>query len=67
MHLAGKGRDLARYWELKSRDKEEILAASRDLARANAALELQLRRYDDVRKENLRLREMLRYNLPVIS
>jgi rod shape-determining protein MreC len=64
LHLAGKGRDLARYWELKSRDKEEIIAASRDLARANAALELQLRRYDDVRKENLRLREMLRYNPP---
>jgi rod shape-determining protein MreC len=64
LHLAAKGRDLARYWELKSRDKEEILAASRDLARANAALELQLRRYEDVRKENVRLREMLRYSPP---
>ena len=37
LHLAGKGRDLARFWELKSRDKEELLAASRDLARANMA------------------------------
>jgi len=64
LHLAGKARDLARFWELKSRDKEEILAASRDLARANAALELQLRRYEDIRKENVRLREMLRYNPP---
>jgi rod shape-determining protein MreC len=41
-----------------------LAGKGRDRARANAALELQLRRYDDVRKENVRLREMLRYNPP---
>jgi rod shape-determining protein MreC len=61
LHLVGKGRDLARYWELKSRAPEELAAASRDLARINAALELKLHSLDDARKENIRLREMLRY------
>ena len=40
LHLAGKGRDLAKFWELKSRSNEEMAAAGRDLARINAALEL---------------------------
>jgi rod shape-determining protein MreC len=61
LHLVGKGRDLARYWELKTRTPEELAAASRDLARINAALELKLHSLDDARKENTRLREMLRY------
>ena len=62
--LASKGRDLARYWELHSRSKEELVAASRDLARANAALELKLTSAEDIRQENLRLREILRYAAP---
>lgn len=62
--LASKGRDLARYWELRSRPEEEIIAASRDLARANAALELRLAATEDIRQENIRLREMLRYATP---
>jgi rod shape-determining protein MreC len=61
LHLVGKGRDLARYWELKSRSPEELTAASRDLARINAALELKIHTLDDARKENVRLRELLRY------
>lgn len=62
--LASKGRDLARYWELKSRGAEELAAASRDLARANAALELKLAATEDIRQENIRLREILRYPAP---
>ena len=61
LHLVGKGRDLARYWELQSRSPEELVAAARDLARINAALELKIHSLDDARKENTRLREMLRY------
>ena len=59
--MVGKGRDLARYWELQSRSPEELVAAARDLARINAALELKIHSLDDARKENTRLREMLRY------
>lgn len=61
LHLIGKGRDLARYWELKSRPAEELAAASRDLARINAALELKLHTLEDARLENVRLRSLLRY------
>jgi rod shape-determining protein MreC len=64
LHLAGKGRDLARFWELKSRGTEEMAAAGRDLARVNAALELKLNALDDVRRENIRLREITRYTVP---
>ena len=61
LHVVGKGRDLARYRELQSRSPEELVAAARDLARINAALELKIHSLDDTRKENTRLREMLRY------
>ncbi len=61
LHLVGKGRDLARYWELKSRPAEELIAASRDLARINAALELKLHTLEDARLENVRLRSILHY------
>lgn len=61
LHLVGKGRDLARYWELKSRPAEELVAASRDLARINAALELKLHTLEDARLENVRLRGLLHY------
>ncbi len=61
LHLAGKGRDLAKFWELKSRSNEEMAAAGRDLARINAALELKLKSMDDMRRENVRLRDITRY------
>ncbi len=64
LHLVGKGRDLARYWELKSRNSEELVAASRDLARVNAALELKLAMTQDLRDENKRLREIAHYTPP---
>ena len=33
LHLLGKSRDLATFWEKKSRSVEEMAAAGRDLAR----------------------------------
>lgn len=64
LHLVGKSRDLATFWEKKSRSSEELVAAGRDLARINAALELKLKGMEDVRRENTRLREVTRYNVP---
>lgn len=61
LQLLSKGRDLSRYWELRSRSDEELISAARDLSRINAALELKLQGTDDIRRENSRLREMLRY------
>lgn len=64
LHLLGKSRDLATFWEKKSRSTEELTAAGRDLARINAALEIKLQAMDDVRRENVRLREITRYAVP---
>ena len=64
LHLVGKSRDLATFWEKKSRSSEELIAAGRDLARINAALELKLKGLEDIRRENTRLREVTRYNVP---
>ena len=64
LHLLAKSRDLATFWEKKSRSTEELVAAGRDLARINAALELKLKAMEDVRRENTRLREVTRYNVP---
>jgi rod shape-determining protein MreC len=64
LHLVGKSRDLATFWEKKSRSSEELVAAGRDLARINAALELKLKGQEDIRRENTRLREVTRYNVP---
>ncbi len=65
LHLVGKSRDLATFWEKKSRSTEEMAAAGRDLARINAALEIKLNALEDIRRENVRLREITRYNVPV--
>jgi len=64
LHLVGKSRDLATFWEKKSRSSEELVAAGRDLARINAALEIKLKGMEDIRRENTRLREVTRYNVP---
>lgn len=64
LHLLGKSRDLATFWEKRSRSADEMTAAGRDLARINAGLELKLRMMDDVRRENVRLREITRYVAP---
>ena len=64
LHLLGKSRDLATFWEKKSRSVEEMVAAGRDLARVNAALEIQVNKFEDIRRENVRLREITHYNVP---
>lgn len=64
LHLLGKSRDLATFWEKKSRSADELVAAGRDLARVNAALEVKLNALEDIRRENVRLREITRYNVP---
>lgn len=64
LHLLGKSRDMATFWEKKSRSVEEMAAAGRDLARINAALEVKVNALEDIRRENVRLREITRYNVP---
>jgi rod shape-determining protein MreC len=64
LHLLGKSRDMATFWEKKSRSVEEMTAAGRDLARINAALEIKINALEDIRRENVRLREITRYNVP---
>ncbi len=64
LNLLGKSRDMATFWEKKSRSVEEMAAAGRDLARINAALEIQINKFEDIRRENVRLREITRYNVP---
>jgi len=64
LHLLGKSRDLATFWEKKSRSVGEMAAAGRDLARVNAALEVKINMLEDIRRENVRLREITHYNVP---
>ena len=64
LHLLGKSRELATFWEKKSRSVGEMAAAGRDLARINAALEIQINKFEDIRRENVRLREITHYNVP---
>jgi rod shape-determining protein MreC len=64
LHLLGKSRDMATFWEKKSRSVEEMAAAGRDLARINAALEIKVNALEDIRRENVRLREITHYNVP---
>ena len=64
LHLVGKSRDLATFWEKKSRTADEMIAAGRDLARVNAALEIKINMLEDIRRENVRLREITQYNVP---
>ena len=64
LHLLGKSRELATFWEKKSRSVEEMAAAGRDLARINAALEIQIHKFEDIRRENVRLRDITRDTVP---
>lgn len=57
--LASRSRELVRYWELTARSSEDLAAAGRDLARAQAGMELRLRALESAADENRRLRAML--------
>lgn len=63
--LAARSRELVRYWELTSRDADELAAAGRDLARAQSGIELRLRELESTADENRRLRSMLGTPPPV--
>ncbi len=54
LELAGRTRDLARYWELRTRSTEELAEAGRDLGRINAGLELRLIEMKGLAEENAR-------------
>lgn len=61
LELAGRSRDLVRYWDLRTRASEELAEAGRDLGRINAGLELRLVEMKGLAEENARLRTLLSY------
>ncbi|MBA3849288.1 MAG: rod shape-determining protein MreC [Opitutus sp.] len=52
--------DLQEFWALRTRPKNEIIEAGRDLARLNAAYELRLQENEQLRAEILRLENLLK-------
>lgn len=59
LNLLSRTRDLARAAQLTGGDSAQLAAAGRDLARANAALELRVLELETAAAENRRLRAML--------
>lgn len=57
--LSSQMSDLARYWEMRSRDKDELIRAGRDTARFASGLQYEIAQLAELREENARLREML--------
>lgn len=57
-------RDIQGYWALKSRTKDELIEAGRDLVRLNAAYESRLQQDASVRTELERLERILRLPTP---
>lgn len=57
--LASRSRELVRHFELTAQDADTLASAGRDLARANAALELRILGLEAAAAENRRLRGML--------
>ena len=53
-------RDLQEFWALRTRPKNEIIEAGRDLARLNAAYELRLQENEQLRAELLRMENLLK-------
>lgn len=59
LNVLSRTRELVRHMELTGTDGETLAAAGRDLARANAALELRVLALESQAAENRRLRGML--------
>ncbi len=57
---ASYARDLQEFWSQKTRTKNEVIEAARDLARLNASYELRLQDDARLRAEIARLEELLR-------
>ena len=53
-------RDLQDFWSLRTRSKEEMIAAGRDLARVNASYQHSVEQVETMRAEINRLEEILR-------
>lgn len=51
--------DLARYWELRSRDKNDLIRAGRDSARLSATLQYEISQNGALKEENSRLEKLL--------
>lgn len=56
---AAHAKDLARYWELRSRSNHELIEAGRDVARAAGTMRLELQTANALREENRRLERLL--------
>ncbi len=51
--------DFAKYWEMRSRTKHELIEAGRDAARLAGTLQFEAQQIDALREENLRLGNLL--------
>lgn len=57
--LSSKMRDLGLYWEMRSRGKDDLIRAGRDLSRAYAGMRYQVEQNEALKTENRRLEKML--------
>ena len=57
--LSSRMRELAQYWELRSRSENDLIRAGRDASRLAATMQYEISRNAALRAENLRLEKLL--------
>lgn len=57
--LSSRMHDIAKYWELRSRDKNDLIRAGRDTSRLVALQQFEISRTEAIRDENSRLEKLL--------
>lgn len=57
--LSSRMRELAQYWELRSRSENDLIRAGRDASRLAATMQYEISRNTALRAENLRLEKLL--------
>lgn len=57
--LSSRIHDIAKYWELRSRDKNELIRAGRDVSRLVSLQQFEIARASALRDENARLEKLL--------
>ncbi len=57
--LSSRMSDLARYWELRSRSKDDLIRAGRDASRLAATMQYEIAANSALREENARLETLL--------
>lgn len=57
--LSSRMQDLAQYWELRSRTKNDLIEAGRDASRLAATLQYEVSQNEALRAENLRLEKLI--------